>query len=76
MQTGYVIGDWLSDIQAAAVHHLYLIGVKFDFLQESGLIQVDYIVEHFEDILPIINKLSKVLWMGLGRNLIVCIVMN
>ncbi|WPK13327.1 HAD hydrolase-like protein [Lysinibacillus louembei] len=53
IESGYVVGDRSSDINAAQHNQLKSIGVRFDFAQDSELAQADYIVEDFIDILKI-----------------------
>lgn len=53
---GYVVGDRSSDINAAKDNSLIPIGVNFDFAQEEELKQADYVVNHFKEILDIVNS--------------------
>jgi phosphoglycolate phosphatase len=48
IQSGYVVGDRLSDIRAAKDNALTAIGVRFDFAQQHELSQADEVIEHFE----------------------------
>lgn len=50
LEEGYVIGDRLSDFEAAHQNHFIAIGVAFDFAQENELKMADKVVEHFSDI--------------------------
>lgn len=52
---GAVIGDRLSDIQAAKANGLTAIGCRFDFAQEAELREADFIIE---DLLEINGLLS------------------
>ncbi|ATP40538.1 nucleosidase [Solibacillus sp. R5-41] len=52
---GFVIGDRLSDFQAAKENGLQSIGVRFDFAQQQELETADFVVEQFTSILPIIK---------------------
>lgn len=56
---GFVVGDRLSDFQAANDNGLQSIGVNFDFAQEEELVEAHFVVENFPAILGIIQ----------GRNL-------
>lgn len=53
---GMVIGDRLSDIQAAKQNNLYSIGCRFDFSQEHELAQADYVVDNLMDIRDILQS--------------------
>ena len=53
---GYVVGDRLSDINAAKFNGLTSIGVNFDFAQQSELQQADYIVDELQQLLHIIAQ--------------------
>ncbi len=55
LETGYVIGDRLSDFVAAKDNGFQSIGVRFDFAQENELEKADVVVNHFEDILAVIK---------------------
>ncbi|MCJ1909190.1 HAD hydrolase-like protein [Planococcus ruber] len=57
---GTVIGDRLSDIQAAKANGLTAIGCRFDFAQESELREADFIIEDLQEI--------KGLLPAIGRN--------
>ena len=50
INSGFVVGDRSSDIQAALDNHLISIGVRFDFSQETELEKADYIVNRFNEI--------------------------
>lgn len=54
IQSGFVVGDRSSDIQAAIDNHLISIGVRFDFAQEKELGKANYVVNRFDEILTII----------------------
>lgn len=47
---GAVIGDRLSDIDAAKANNLTAIGCRFDFAQEEELAQADFVVEDLMEI--------------------------
>ena len=59
---GFVIGDRLSDFQAAQQNGLKSIGVRFDFAQEQELQTANFVVEQFAEIFPIIQ--DKILSNG------------
>lgn len=57
---GAVVGDRLSDIQAAKTNNLLAIGCRFDFAQESELVQADFVIEDLQEIqalLPMVNQM-------------------
>lgn len=54
--SGFVIGDRLSDFQAAKENGLQSIGVRFDFAQEQELKTANFVVDQFDEILPIIQE--------------------
>lgn len=56
IQSGYVVGDRSSDIQAAFDNHLTSIGVRFDFSHEAELEKADFIVNNFSEINSIIEN--------------------
>ncbi len=53
---GYVVGDRLSDIEAAKANGLEAIGCRFDFSREEELRQADYIVNHLCEVEEIVSK--------------------
>lgn len=55
IEKGYVIGDRSSDIVAAKANGLIAVGVNFDFAQEDELIEADYVVNQFKEILTLKN---------------------
>ncbi|MEK4425607.1 HAD hydrolase-like protein [Solibacillus sp. FSL K6-1523] len=57
---GYVIGDRLSDFQAAKDNNLQSIGVRFDFAQQQELETADFVVDQFSAVLPIIKEEIKI----------------
>lgn len=52
---GFVVGDRLSDINAAKANQLQAIGVDFDFAQQEELVQADYVVTSLYDIINVIK---------------------
>ncbi|CEG23405.1 5'-nucleotidase [Planococcus massiliensis] len=56
---GAVIGDRLSDIQAAKANGLTAIGCRFDFAQESELREAHFIVEDLQEIKGILPEIRK-----------------
>ena len=54
IEKGYVVGDRSSDIAAAKDNGLIAVGVNFDFAQENELIQADFVVNHFKEILKLV----------------------
>lgn len=54
---GVVIGDRLSDINAAKSNGLIAIGCNFDFAQEDELSQADEIIDDLLEIKPIVDAL-------------------
>ncbi|WRP05709.1 HAD hydrolase-like protein [Rossellomorea aquimaris] len=53
---GTVVGDRLSDINAAKDNHLISIGCRFDFAQEAELAQADYIIDNLMELKKIVPK--------------------
>ncbi|WP_066074276.1 NIF family HAD-type phosphatase [Neobacillus soli] len=58
MEKGAVIGDRLSDINAAKNNRLISIGCKFDFAQEDELAQADIIIDSLLELKPIFAELN------------------
>lgn len=56
INSGYVIGDRASDINAAIDNNLTSIAVNFDFAQLAEIIKAHFIVEQFIHILDIIDR--------------------
>lgn len=54
--SGFVVGDRLSDFQAAIDNGLQAIGVRFHFAQQHELDQAHYVVDAFPDIVAITTK--------------------
>ncbi|MCM3617519.1 HAD-IA family hydrolase [Sutcliffiella horikoshii] len=54
IQHGAVVGDRLSDINAAKANGLTAIGCRFDFAQEEELEQADLVISSFEELNNII----------------------
>lgn len=55
IEGGAVIGDRLSDINAAKTNNLISVGCRFDFAQEEELAQADFVIEdlfELKDLLP------------------------
>lgn len=55
-----MVGDRSSDIQAGKQNGLWTIGCDFGFAHENELMEADYIVKNFEEIIPIVEKSKKV----------------
>ena len=53
---GAVIGDRLSDINAAKANNLTAIGCRFDFAQEAELAQADVVIEDLMELKQLVNK--------------------
>lgn len=56
---GAVVGDRLSDINAAKDNHLISIGCRFYFAQEAELAQADYIIDDLVELKKIVPKSKK-----------------
>ncbi|WP_404468300.1 HAD hydrolase-like protein [Sutcliffiella horikoshii] len=54
IQHGVVVGDRLSDINAAKGNGLTAIGCRFDFAQEEELAQADLVISSFEELKNVI----------------------
>nr|WP_233538978.1 HAD family hydrolase [Planococcus halotolerans] len=59
IKNGAVIGDRLSDINAAKMNKLTAVGCRFDFAQEEELAQADFVIENLFEIIPLSPKLSS-----------------
>ena len=57
---GIVIGDRLSDIQAAKHNNLYSIGCRFDFSQENELAQADFVIDDLMEIRNVLQSFQLV----------------
>ncbi len=54
-----IVGDRLSDINAAKDNGLFAIGCNFDFAQEDELVQADIVIDdlmELKGILPAVQK--------------------
>ncbi|WP_100333970.1 HAD hydrolase-like protein [Bacillus alkalisoli] len=51
-----VVGDRLSDINAAKDNGLIAIGCNFDFAQEEELAQADYVIENLMELKTLLTK--------------------
>ncbi|MFC7063809.1 HAD hydrolase-like protein [Halobacillus seohaensis] len=56
---GVVVGDRLSDINAAKGNGLVSIGCNFDFAREDELSQADIVIDDFTELQTILPKLHK-----------------
>ncbi|MFC0561551.1 HAD hydrolase-like protein [Halalkalibacter alkalisediminis] len=56
---GAVVGDRLSDINAAKENGLVSIGCNFDFAQEDELSQADMVINHLVELQTILPRLSR-----------------
>lgn len=57
IDSGAVIGDRLSDINAAKANGLTAIGCRFDFAQEEELAQADLVIEDLMELKQLVNKI-------------------
>ncbi|WP_028391110.1 HAD hydrolase-like protein [Bacillus cihuensis] len=57
---GVVVGDRLSDINAAKDNGLVSIGCNFDFAQEDELSQADMVIDDLIELQTILPKLNKI----------------
>lgn len=57
IDSGAVIGDRLSDINAAKANGLTAIGCRFDFAQEAELAQADLVIEDLMELKQLVNKI-------------------
>ena len=57
---GMVIGDRLSDIQAAKQNNLHSIGCRFDFSQEHELAQADFVINDLMEIRNVLQSFQLV----------------
>ncbi|MDN3451322.1 HAD hydrolase-like protein [Planococcus sp. APC 3906] len=56
IDSGAVIGDRLSDIDAAKANELTAIGCRFDFAQEEELAQADFVIEDLLELKQLMHK--------------------
>ncbi|WP_394218764.1 HAD hydrolase-like protein [Halobacillus trueperi] len=56
---GAVVGDRLSDIQAAEKNGLTSIGCRFDFAQETELAEADHVIDDFSSLNEVIRVIEK-----------------
>ncbi len=59
IENGAVVGDRLSDINAAKANQLMAVGCSFDFSQEEELAQADFVIGNLAelvDLLPVLQK--------------------
>jgi adenosylhomocysteine nucleosidase len=62
IQEGAVIGDRLSDIEAAKQNKLLSVGCNFDFAQEQELLQADIVIDELLELKTIfINTFTEVI---------------
>ncbi|MBB4824883.1 adenosylhomocysteine nucleosidase [Sporosarcina luteola] len=54
IQTAVVVGDRLSDIQAAKENGLLAIGCRFDFAKDDELVQADWVIDDLLEIKSIL----------------------
>ncbi|WKA56632.1 HAD family hydrolase [Planococcus shixiaomingii] len=62
IENGAVIGDRLSDINAAKTNQLLAIGCRFDFAQETELAQADVVIDDLSEVkalLPLLQHESS-----------------
>ncbi|MDN7240727.1 HAD hydrolase-like protein [Planococcus sp. N028] len=57
IENGAVIGDRLSDINAAKTNQLLAIGCRFDFAQEAELAQADVVIEDLSEVKALLSLL-------------------
>lgn len=55
---GTVIGDRLSDINAAKMNKLTAVGCRFDFAQEEELAQADFVIEDLSELISLSPRLK------------------
>lgn len=55
IESGFVVGDRVSDINAAIDNRLIAIAVNFDFAQLEEITKAHHIVEQFPKLIDIIN---------------------
>jgi phosphoglycolate phosphatase len=58
IKSGAVIGDRLSDINAAKMNKLTAVGCRFDFAQEEELAQADFVIEDLSEVISLSLKLT------------------
>ncbi|MCM3585709.1 HAD hydrolase-like protein [Mesobacillus maritimus] len=55
-----VVGDRLSDLNAAKDNGLFAIGCKFDFAQEDELAQADFVIDDLMELKTILSKIHNI----------------
>lgn len=55
---GVVVGDRLSDINAAKDNNLVSIGCNFDFAQEAKLSQADIVIDDLIELKVVLNQIK------------------
>ncbi|MGN1402519.1 MAG: HAD family hydrolase [Bacillus sp. (in: firmicutes)] len=55
IDSGAVVGDRLSDINAAKENNLVSIGCNFDFAQEEELSQADVVIDHLSELKEVLS---------------------
>jgi phosphoglycolate phosphatase-like HAD superfamily hydrolase len=56
---GAVVGDRLSDIQAAKNNGLISIGCHFDFAREEELSKADFIINDLKELITVLPKINN-----------------
>jgi phosphoglycolate phosphatase len=54
-----MVGDRLSDIEAGKQNGLWTIGCHFGFANEKELMDADYLIKSFQEIIPLVNMLQE-----------------
>ncbi len=54
-----IVGDRLSDINAAKDNGLFAIGCNFDFAQEDELVQADIVIDDLMELKGILLKVQN-----------------
>lgn len=60
LKNAAVVGDRISDFQAAKTNGLVAIGCRFDFSREEELSQADYVVDDLRELIEIFSRLEGV----------------
>lgn len=58
-----MVGDRLSDINAAKNNHLIAVGCNFDFAQEHELAQADIVIDDLIELKTIVPKINNSLFI-------------
>lgn len=59
IESGYMIGDRHSDVEAGKTNGLMVIGCKFGFADEKELVDADMHITSFQELIPMIKSMES-----------------